>query len=282
MLNKLNKADIFFLIYILISSLIMIYSLWGESELLYLLLVRFGILIVIAGILISHNKLKTSFTALIAKAYPLILSAYFYQETVNYNKLFFDNLDSLLEKADFFLFGFQAAETFSQILPNHFFSELMYIAYFSFYLLIIGFFIINYQEKSMGENIFHLIASLYLFYLIFSFIPAAGPQYYFPYPQNALPEAFVFDDIMKIIQEFGEQPTGAFPSSHVGISIIILILLRENSGKYFKIGLPIVFLLILSTVYIKAHYVVDVIGGLLFAPFILLISRKLYVSLPGK
>ena len=35
-------------------------------------------------------------------------------------------------------------------------------------------------------------------------------------------------------------------------------------------------ILILSTVYIKAHYAVDVIGGLIIAPFILYLSEFLY------
>lgn len=284
MSNKLKKADIFFLIYISISSLLIIFSLWGEDMLVHLLLIRLGILILVFGILFFHKQVKSKLSEILREAYPLILSAYFYQETVNYNKLYFSNLDPYLEKADFYLFGYQPAISFSEYISNHLFSELMYFSYFTFYLLIIGFFLIYYLQKEdkLSENVFYLMASLYLFYLIFAIFPSAGPQYYFEEPQNILPSAYIFDNIMHLVQKFGEQPTGAFPSSHVGISIIILILLRKNFGNYFKIALPIVFLLILSTVYIKAHYVVDVVAGIVFAPLILFLSKKLYNYLPGK
>jgi len=284
MTNKLKKTDIFFLIYISISSLLIIFSLWGEDMLVHLILIRLGILFLVFGILFFHKQVQSKLSEILREAYPLILSAYFYQETVNYNKLFFSNLDPYLEKADNYLFGFQPAIAFSDYISNHLFSELMYISYFSFYILIIGFFLIYYllKEDKLSENVFYLTVSLYLFYLIFAIFPSAGPQYYFEAPQNILPSAYIFDKIMHLVQEFGEQPTGAFPSSHVGISIIILILLRKNFGNYFKIALPIVFLLILSTVYIKAHYVVDVVGGIMIAPMILFISKKLYNYLPGK
>ena len=284
MLDKLKKTDIFFFIYISISSLLIIFSLWGEDMLVHLLLIRLIILILVFGILFFHKQVKSKLSDILREAYPLILSAYFYQETVNYNKLFFSNLDPYLEKADFYIFGIQPAISFSECISNHLFSELMYFSYFTFYLLIIGFFLIYYLQKGdkLSKNVFYLTASLYLFYLIFAIFPSAGPQYFFESPQNILPSAYIFDNIMHLVQKFGEQPTGAFPSSHVGISIIILILFRKDFGNYFKIALPIVFLLILSTVYIKAHYVVDVVAGIVFAPLILFLSKKLYNYLPGK
>lgn len=81
---------------------------------------------------------------------------------------------------------------------------------------------------------------------------------------------------MHFIQNTAEQPTGAFPSSHVGISIIILLMAKKKAPVFYKIAWPFVILLIFSTVYIKAHYAIDVIGGLLIAPFILYLSDFLY------
>jgi membrane-associated phospholipid phosphatase len=157
----------------------------------------------------------------------------------------------------------------------------MYLGYFSFYILIISFVFISFfkLKKDTEELLFKLTASMLLFYLFFCFFPAAGPQFYFPSPEKNLPSAYVFDKIMHFLQK-AEQPTGAFPSSHVGISLIILILMRKRVSKYFIIALPFVIILILSTVYIKAHYAVDAIGGILFAPIILYLSGVLYKKIP--
>ncbi len=154
----------------------------------------------------------------------------------------------------------------------------MYFAYFSFYLLIIGFTLYIYflNKKYFYKAVFILSTSLYIFYLIFSLIPSAGPQFYFSSPENILPDAFIFDKIIHLIQRVTEQPTGAFPSSHVGISIIILMLSKKNAPQFFKLILPITIALIFSTIYIKAHYVLDVIGGIIIAPIILYLSDFLY------
>ncbi len=87
---------------------------------------------------------------------------------------------------------------------------------------------------------------------------------------------------MHFIQRMAEQPTGAFPSSHVGISVIILMLSKRIAPLFFKITWPLVVLLILSTVYIKAHYAIDTIGGLILAPFVLYFSDFLYHLPPRK
>ena len=81
---------------------------------------------------------------------------------------------------------------------------------------------------------------------------------------------------MHFIQQTAEQPTGAFPSSHVGISLIILIMSRKKAPLFYKIALPLTIILILSTVYIKAHYLVDVIGAIVVSPFVLYLSHVFY------
>lgn len=224
------------------------------------------------------NKNQNSFLRLLRNTYPLILSGYFYSETVNYNKLFFDNLDPYLEKLESAIFAMQPSVEFSVLFSNLLFSELMYIAYFSFYLLIVFFSLYVYFKKKgyFIEAVFKLSASLYIFYFIFCLFPSAGPQFYFTSPDNILPDAFVFDKVMHFIQKIAEEPTGAFPSSHVGISVIVLMMSKKRIPHFFNLTLTFVILLIFSTVYIKAHYAIDIIAGLLIAPFILYLSDFLY------
>lgn len=154
----------------------------------------------------------------------------------------------------------------------------MYFAYFSFYLLILIFTLYVFLKKrdDFKQITFQMSASLYLFYFIFCFFPSAGPQFYFSPPENKLPDAFFFHHIMHFIQQMAEKPTGAFPSSHVGVSVIILMLSKKYAPRFLRITWPLVVLLILSTVYIKAHYLVDVIGGIVLAPFLLYLSNRLF------
>lgn len=81
---------------------------------------------------------------------------------------------------------------------------------------------------------------------------------------------------MQIILTYAESETGAFPSSHVGMAIIYLIILKDSFKNYFLVLIPFVFILMLSTIYLKAHYAIDVFAGIISAPVIYLISDFIY------
>ena len=63
--------------------------------------------------------------------------------------------------------------------------------------------------------------------------------------------------------EAGERPTAAFPSSHVGISTIIMLLAWHTGNRRLVLCLlPFFVLMCFSTVYIMAHYAIDAFAGL--------------------
>ena len=278
---QLKKIDTLFFCYVVITTVLLLFS-WNQSSKSLELLLTKGLIIIISiSLIYLDSKIKYKTINLLRNCYPLLFSMLFYTETVFYNKLFFNNLDNYLIDLEMYLFGFQPSIQFSEYFSNLLFSELMYIGYFSLYILIIGFVFITFfkLKKDTEELFFKLAASMLIFYLFFCFFPSAGPQFYFPTPEKNLPTAYIFDSIMHFIQK-AEQPTGAFPSSHVGISLIVLILMRKKVPMFFKIGIPFVILLIFSTVYIKAHYAVDAIAGILFVPIILYLSTILYKNIP--
>jgi len=88
-----------------------------------------------------------------------------------------------------------------------------------------------------------------------------GPQFYFPPPHNEVPDGYLFCKLMRFLQSTGEKPTGAFPSSHVGVTFTVVIFVARHCRVLLKYALPLFVILLLSTVYIKAHYLIDVIGG---------------------
>jgi len=276
-MKSIKRIDILFFAYLLFSTLFLVLN--GQTEhQLNLLIVHFVIAITIIALITLDFKRPHPLTRLIRNTYPLIISPYFYSETVFYNKLIFNNIDPTLKEIEALIFGMQPSVKFSEYINSKIFSELMYLGYFSFYVLILVFtlYLFFHRKESFNKAVFQLSASLYIFYSIFTILPSAGPQFYFSSPNNILPQAYFFDYIIHQIQSFAEQPTGAFPSSHVGVSVIILMISRKTTPVFFKIALPFVILLVLSTVYIKAHYAIDIIGGLLIAPFILYLTNILY------
>ena len=228
--------------------------------------------------LLTRNLIRKDYNLLIQFIILYAALSLLYKETATINRLYYPVLDPMLTRWDELIFGFQPSLEFSKAIHYALFSELMFMSYFSYYLMPLAVLLLtfSYIPSKTDEFGFIFITSFLIYYLIFVFFPAVGPQFYFPYPENQIEAKGIFGHIIKIIQENGEAPTAAFPSSHVGIATILSIWLAKNLKKYLKFFIPIVILLILATVYIKAHFAVDVFTGLLTAPLVYWISTLTY------
>ncbi len=242
------------------------------------LLVRFLILAII--LFFTQSSEKNKFIRTLRLFAPILVLAHFYTETDYLNNIIFAHyFDSQISGLEYKILGIQWAEKFSVIFPANGFAEIMYFGYFSHYLLIISIPLFIYLKSGFDVTekvIFITINSILIYYLIFIVFPVAGPQYALDGADLNLPKGYFFGWLIRTVQHFGEAPTGAFPSSHVGICLILVWLSAKNIPKSLWIIIPVSLMLIFSTVYIKAHYVVDVLAGFISMPIIYWISKKLY------
>ena len=234
--------------------------------------------------LVIKNKISNNFFQLLQNILVFALMTFLYKETAMLNTLIFPKIDEFLSNLDQNIFKFQPSIEFSKHFNSLFFSELFYFGYFCYYLLPLVVFGILYKflPQKIEEFGFILITSFLLYYFIFIIIPAEGPQFYFTFPDNYIEAQGIFGNAIKLIQKNGEAPTAAFPSSHVGISWIVIFWLYQNFRKSVKYFLPFVILLMFSTVYIKAHYFVDVVAGFISAPIVFFLTFKFYKFLNQK
>ena len=211
-------------------------------------------------------------------AYPVIFLAFLYRETDYLNNIFFKNLDPYLYRWESIVFHGQPSLEFHKLIPQVWFSELMNFGYFSFYLIIIAYlyFIFSRNRRHAEKQTFLIIVSFYLYYIIFIIFPSAGPQFYLSSEIQHTGGTGVFKALVQLAQQIGEGETGAFPSSHVGITSIILFQSFRYNKKLFWGLLPFALILFSSTVYIQAHYLIDVIAGVLTFPLFLGISDLLF------
>lgn len=282
-LKKLNIIDAVVIGYCILTGIIIALG-WNKLENLSLHLLLRIVFIAISLLMISQNDTKNKFILFVRYFYPLIFLGFFYSETDYYNNLLFENLDPYLVKLEQVLFGFQPSLRFSNIFSSKWFSELMHFGYFSYYLLTVGVPLLIYYKlpEHFIKSMFIIIFSFCLYYLIFIIFPSIGPQFYFSVQDTSVPKGFLFDKIMHLIVSNAETETGAFPSSHVGMTIIFLILIWKHHRKYFIILLSISIILILSTVYIKAHYAIDIIAGVISGFLFFYLSRFIYTSINKK
>ena len=280
LLKALSPLDIATIFYILISAL---YICIGASKLQGIsphIFVRVSILLLIGGLAYLHTTYPNAFISFLKNLYPLIFIGYFYTETSYLKNIFIDtNLDAQITNLECYLWGCQPSLVFSQNMPQDWFAELMNICYFSYYLIttVVCLAIYFKNRAESYESIFIVIVSFYLYYIVFALIPVAGPQFFYGYSDIEPP--YFFGKIMHYILLNVEEPTGAFPSSHVGIALILSYVAFKHQRLVFYISLPFVIGICFATVYLKAHYLVDVIGAFISVPIFIAISTYLYKKL---
>lgn len=222
----------------------------------------------------------------------VLLLGEWYPDTFELNRIL-PNLDHVVAVWDQRLFGCQPALAFAESCPWLPFSELMYLGYGSYYWLLVGvpllFFLHRYEE--FRRTAFIIITAFFAYYVVFDLMPVAGPQYYYQAVGLDDIRSGLFPDVgryfathaegmalpggegpcrlfVEAMHDGGERPTAAFPSSHVGIATVILCLAARycrltRSSRTLLWYVPLYAALCVSTVYIRAHYAVDAIAGLL-------------------
>ena len=264
---------------------------------------RIKVLALTAAMWAVYRMIPCRFTLLCRIGVQLALLSWWYPDTYELNKIL-PNLDHLFAGYEQQLFGCQPALLFPQAITNPVFSELMHLGYASYFPLIaiVTLFYFFWRFTEFNRAVFVILASFFLYYVIFIFLPVTGPQYYYEaagldnIAQGIFPnlhDYFATHDEMMTMPGYsdgffyqcvasahatGERPTAAFPSSHVGITTILLFLAWRTKNRLLFFGiLPFYVLMCMATVYIRAHYAIDVIGGWVSAVVFYLLLQSFWV-----
>ena len=277
--------------YLMLTLLLMLFTwtklpdpepmLWGRFRVVVSTLALWGV----------YRLVPCRFTMLCRVTLQLALLSWWYPDTFSLNRIF-PNLDHHFAALEQSIFGCQPALEFANHWTHPVWSELMYLGYSSYFLLIsvvvIYYFIWRYEE--FHRTVFIILTSFFVYYVIFVALPVTGPQYYYlaagldNISQGVFPNVgdyfLTHDEMMKMpgyedgwfyqimvnAHSAGERPTAAFPSSHVGVTVILLLLAwRSRSRPLIWFVFTLFLLMCLATVYIRTHYVIDVFAGLLSA-----------------
>ena len=281
-LSLFSPLDWISIFYILSSAIYICFGLNFLNNFLFHFVIRIILLFFIVSLAFITKKNPTKTILFLKNLYPLIFLGFFYTETSYLKNIIFkNNLDAFFFNLEQNLWGCQPSIEFSNLMNQNWFNELMNICYFSYYILITLVCIFIYLKKPLQsyKNIFIIVLSFYFYYIFFFLFPVAGPQYYIQLNGNESIPPHFFGKIMQYILINIEEPTGAFPSSHVGIAIIINYIVFKELKKIFYFILPFVFGICFATVYLKAHYLVDVLAGILSAPILIIFTGKIYDKL---
>ena len=200
-----------------------------------------------------------------------------------------DNMFILIDR---WIFGTDPTQFLWQI-STPWLTEILQIIYGTFYILpiLLGLFLLRKKRYvAMDYAVFIVVYGFYLSYLGYFIWPGIGPRFTlhnFDTINQDLPGLFLTNFLRELVNSGESIPAGTlnpaavvqrdiFPSGHTMITLIVMYLSvrLKSRSKYFFV--PVGTLLIFSTVYLWYHYVIDLIGGLLFMIFALWSGRYIF------
>ncbi len=189
------------------------------------------------------------------------------------------DIDPLLIKMDFFLFGGHPTVMLERIMQP-LLTDALQLAYSSYYLLpfTIGIvLLVQEREAEFDYALFMIMFCFYLSYAGYLLFPAIGPRFTMMHLQTTDLQGFVLTaPIQELLNHLEGIKRDAFPSGHTGIALTVLSLAFKFEKKLFWIFLPFVSALIFSTVYLRYHYVVDVLAGIILTALTLFLGGAYY------
>lgn len=211
--------------------------------------------------------------------YPLVLIVFkeIYQMIHRINPI---DHDQLLISIDHWMFGVNPTQWLSQF-SHPIITEILQTAYFSYYLIfiLVGVEIFRrYPIDRFDHAAFLIVYGFYLSYLGYFLLPAVGPRFTlhnFADLDRDLPGLF-FTPVFRAIINAGESirpgqlnaievvQRDVFPSGHTQLSLICTYLAFHYRLRSRWIVTLLVSLLIIGTVYLRYHYVIDLAGGVVF------------------
>ncbi len=216
--------------------------------------------------------------------YGIIFSAF---QTI-IHKINPNDYDALLLRIDLSVFGFDITRSFEPFISKGL-TEILTLSYFSYYVLPSLTFVLLYFKKESGAFTFsrqYLLAILIAWYSAFIFyiiLPAAGPDIAFPehytvHLQGLSPITNTYlNNLGQYLRESFVRNT--FPSLHFCIILITNFFAYKLRRKYFLFcTLPLGTMLAIATVYLRQHYLIDLVGSLPLAALSIYLSIKLINS----
>jgi membrane-associated phospholipid phosphatase len=198
--------------------------------------------------------------------YPLVLLPALYLELAILNHAAFGGryFDATIIGWEQAMFRGQPSRTMAPAAPFRWLSEPLHLAYLSYYFIVlVPPIVLGVQRRwdAFRAAVFTLMLGFFAHYLFFVYFPVQGPRYLFA-PPGGDAVAGPVTRLAHGVLEAGSSQGSAFPSSHVGVSVVQC----ANAFRFFPRFAPLLVTLTLGlglgAVYGGFHYAIDTLAGL--------------------
>jgi membrane-associated phospholipid phosphatase len=265
----------------LIGLIILTLVFHGQIPLWHSLLFRYTLLLGLLFVLkLSWDRKAMGKTGTFFHHFsPILFVVLIYESLGDLIQYLQPDVDPRLIQIDFSIFGVQPTLWMEQwIVP--WFTDIMSLAYLSYYFIPVVLIAVLYLKDRMAEfdrSMFVLAFGYYVSFIGYILFPAIGPRYALTHLYSIpLEGSFITDFVRDTLNALEHNKRDCMPSGHTQIVLMVLFLAYRYQKFLFYLFFPIISALILSTVYLRYHYVIDLLVGMALAIGCMIFGPRLY------
>lgn len=238
----------------------------------------------IAGVIslaLAAERFNTRFLRIAHSFYPVPMIFVVFKEVhVVLQTMARPDYDGILIAIDRWMFGTDPTIWLAPF-SNPFLTELLQLSYMSYYFIMLAVGVELYRRHNQEQFalvVFTIVYGFFLSYIGYLAFPAVGPRFTlhdFARLDAELPGLLFSEPIRDFINAGESIPKGAvnpiavaqrdvFPSGHTQMTLISMYFAWKYALRSRYVIYVFGTLLVISTVYLRYHYVIDVIGGIAF------------------
>jgi membrane-associated phospholipid phosphatase len=192
--------------------------------------------------------------------------------------------DAFLSKIDAAMLGNQASILLEPWI-NPWATDFFNVIYFSFVFSLPAVALYFYSAKE--EKVFRRVMMGYLTLMLmgitsYILVPAVGPGTFLADRFTRDLQGQSISHSVEYIISVGRVGYDCFPSLHVAIPLLLSFYLRDHRRKLFLPALIYVALMCCATIYLRFHYVTDIIASFAYAPAAYWLNDFLLAKWPGE
>ena len=220
--------------------------------------------------------------------YPLLLIGLTYKElTYLIPRIHPRDFDAALAAIDYRMFGVNPTVWIERFTWPPL-TEMFQLTYSTYYLLPMILGVVLWRKRRFDSFfffVFVLMFGFYLSYLGYIAVPAIGPRFLASIAEaqtKPLTGIWLFVPVRQMLDRAEGITRDCFPSGHTELTLLVLLYAYKLHRRSFWFFLPFGIGIVLSTVYLRYHYVIDVVAGALLAVVVVAVAKPLFGALGGR
>ncbi len=191
--------------------------------------------------------------------------------------------DETLSKMDAFILGDQPSFLLEPFVRS-WLTDFLYLIYFShvfFFPSVALYFYVKKQREKFRRIMMGFLTIMLMGIVSYILVPAVGPATFFADKYTLGINGEILSRTVNYIMSVKVE-NDCFPSLHVGVPLLLVFYMRDYCRKLFVPVLVYVFIMCFATIYLRYHYLVDVLAAFVYAPVAYYLNDFLLRHWPGE